>query len=313
MKKMPPLFFLMIILFCSVSAASTEIKVSKVPFDVVINEQKISAEDEYPLLFFKDVVYLPTTYSMNGFVGLRVEFYPNCKIAEKKIGSIFVGLDKITTNDYVSYPVSKNGEKAAIQQNVIVVNNWNKINDIKNSEREYPVINHKNVLYVPLTYDIVVEKLDWKLNFSRENGLEVETRIANRPILDPNHSRIVGYNSVPKFYPPDYVYNETEYAAYPVTTFDGAEFRYKEIGREEIKKVISFSGADYYFNRKTTTGKDIIYDENDRAVLETGGVLKMPAVKKTKMDGEYIGVNIYLTIDVKNGKIIEERVCTAET
>ena len=31
----------------------------------------------------------------------------------------------------------------------------------------------------------------------------------------------------------------------------------------------------------------------------------MPAVKKTKINGEYIGVNIYLTVDVKNGEIIE--------
>ena len=63
--------------------------------------------------------------------------------------------------------------------------------------------------------------------------------------------------------------------------------------------------ADYYFNRKTTTGKDIIYDENDNAILEPGGILKMPAVKKTKINGEYIGVNIYLTVDVRNGEIIE--------
>ncbi len=298
--------FLSLVLSCSVFAA--DIEVSRVPFEVVINEQKISNEDEYPLLFYKDVVYLPTTYNMNTFVGLRVEFYPHYKIAEKKVGSIFVGLDKITTNNYVSYPVNENGKKATIQENVIVVNHWDRIHDIKNLEREYPVINFNNVLYVPLSYDIVVKDLDWKLKFSQENGLEVETRISNRPILDLNYSRIVGFNSIPKFYPPEYVYNQNEYVAYPTSTFEGTGFRYKAVGQEEIKKEILFSGADYYFNRKTTTGKDIIYDKNDSAVLDSGGILRMPAVKKTKTDGEYIGVNIYLTIDVKNGKIIEEKV-----
>ena len=306
MKKVLLLLILSILFIPgSVLAADTDLNVSRVPFKVVINEQKIVGDDEYPLLFYKDIVYLPTTFNMNSFVGLRVEFYPDYKIADKKIGSIFVGLDKITANNYVPYPSEEKIAKAAIQENVIVVNQWDKRYDIKNSEREYPVINYKNVLYLPLTCDIAIKELDWNLTFSPETGLEVDTKSPNKPIWDSNYSSIVGYNSSPKFFPPEYIYTQNEYAAYPASTFEGTEFRYKKVGQEEIKKAIPFHGADYYFNRKTTTGKDIIYDENDNAILEPGGILKMPAVKKTKINGEYIGVNIYLTVDVKNGEIIE--------
>ena len=300
------LLLLLFLLFLSCSVSATEVIVNRVPFDVVINEQKINIDDEYPLLFYKDIVYLPTTFNMNNFVGLRVEFFPNYKIADKKVGSIFVGLDKITTKNYVSYPVKEINTEAIVQENVIVVNHWDKINDIKNSEREYPVINYKNVIYIPLSYDIVVKKLDWKLNFSWKTGLEVDTRTPNVPILDAIHSSIVGYNSNPKFSPPAYIYNENAYAGYPITSFEGNVFIYKEVGGEEVRNRIPIpTDGDYYYNRITTTGNDIKYDKNNNATLDSQGILKIPAVKKATIDGKYIGKNVYFTIDVKNGYLLK--------
>ena len=57
MKKVLLLLILSILFIPgSVLAADTDLNVSRVPFKVVINEQKIGGDDEYPLLFYKDIV-----------------------------------------------------------------------------------------------------------------------------------------------------------------------------------------------------------------------------------------------------------------
>lgn len=57
MKKILLLLILSILFIPgSVLAADADLKVSRVPFKVVINEQKIGGDDEYPLLFYKDIV-----------------------------------------------------------------------------------------------------------------------------------------------------------------------------------------------------------------------------------------------------------------
>lgn len=294
--------FLVFFLTCPVLAVN--IATEEVPFEVTVNGQRMTGNDEYPLLFCNGIVYLPTTLRMNDFVGLRVEFYPE-NDAGRSFGRIFVGLNERKTDEYLPYSKTTETGEGIVHEEVIVVNAWTTTEDIGNSTREYPVINSKNVLYLPLTYDLAVEKLDWKLRFTPEDGLFVDTTRPNRPILDALQSSVVGFTGNPKaVLLTEYVWNETTYVGYPASTFEGNEFRYKEVGGSEVRNRIPLTDAEYYFNRKTVTGKDVTYTEDCVAILEPDGILKMPAVKKEYVNGEYIGKNVYLTIDVKNGLLI---------
>ena len=293
------------ILFLLHTVSASEIKVEEVPFDVTVNEQKIINDDEYPLLFYKGIVYLPTTFNMNTFVGLRVEFYPKYDFEGGREARIFIGLNPIETSTYVPYSLTTYTQSAEIQPEIIVVNYNNSASHINNTGREHPVINHKNVLYVPLTYDIAVEKLDWKLSFSSADGLNVDTRSPNRPIWDALHSSMVGFSGAPgSFNYPSYVYNENSYASYNVMpSYKTAEFRYKEVGGEEIRNRIQLpTDGDYFFCQKTTTGTDVYRVTG--CVLENGGILKMPVLIKSQINGRYIGRNFYITVDVKNGVVL---------
>lgn len=300
------------------SSSAADIAMENVPFDVMINGQEIIEEDEYPLLFYKGIVYLPTTCNMNSFVGLRVEFYPNYIRGDIKMGSIFVGLNSIETDEYTPYRKNSTETKGKIHEEAIVINESgpNILCDIHNTAREYPIVNCKNVLYIPLTYDIAAEKLDWKMSFSPEKGLIIETRSPNRPILDIPESSTVGFTGTIKAVVRwNYVFSENAYAGYPFSTFSTNEFKYKEVNGEEVRQKIrkangedAFKGGDYSFNRQTVTGTDVTKTEACIAVLEPEGILKMPAVKAHYINDVHTRTNVYLTIDVKNGILLKEEI-----
>lgn len=288
--------------------AQSETTLTAVPFPVTVNGQRIDQRDEFPPLYLNGIVYLPTTYNMNSFVGLRVEFYPDRREGDKKAGSIFIGLDKITSDEYIPYK-SETVEKMTgrIQNEIIAVNDCYASDDIKNTAREYPVVNCGNVLYLPLTYDIAAEKLDWKMEFSGEKGLVVDTRSPNRPVLDKMHSAVVGVSSAPKAVKPTrYVFSKNAYAGYPPNTFgNDYEFRYKEVGKDEVRFEIALSDADYSLNQRTVTGRDRT-QKDCTPELSDDGIMTLHAVRSVCNEkGAYVGgENVVLTINMKAGKLL---------
>ncbi len=276
-------------------------EVTGVPFPVTINGIKMEKNEEYPLLFHKNIVYIPTTYNLNCFTGLRVEFYEERRTQNAThFNKIYIGIAHRNADTYAEYPVQNPLQKkstAVIHPEIILVNKTHTVDDIKNTARTYPVVNFRNVLYLPMSYDIACEMLDWKLDFSEEKGLSIDTTNPNRPVIDKEQSEKLGYldptrglNNL------EYVYSENAYAGYPLATHSYFfEFRYKARGEAEKKYSIPLTGADFFLNRKTITGMDTtVADIPPR--LDENGVLHIHCVAG--------GKNVLVHIDMLNGKLL---------
>ena len=308
MRTVISLLSCIIISFFSIVAYSddsyTEVSVDLVPFQIMINGEVLNNSDtEYPFLFYRDIVYIPTTYYANCFYGIRIEFYENKH-------RIFIGTERITEHDYYSYPLEHELSKnlsAIIQPENVWVNCYNGTNDFNHKSLNHPILNFRNVTYIPLSYDFACKKLDWKISFYEGLGLVVDTTEPNRPIIDKNHSIMLGATlpsgGVSNQF--SYAYSENAYAAYPCSTLSYFyEFHYKKSGVSEQKYNIPLPGGDFYLNCKTTNGIDVIKSTIE-PLLDANGILTIHCVVKNNSEGKYRGKNVIITVDMEKGKLID--------
>ncbi len=158
-------------LFCFTAEASETVTVQIAPFETQISDIAVYNHGvEYPIITYKDISYIPMTYSLckkldmqSGFdpdMGLYIikkpESYPTAKVE-----NCFGSTDVVNSPDeaYIAYlpeyPIYLNGIK------------------IDNASEEYPVLNFRGITYIPLTYRFCEYDLKLAMSFSEDNGLVV--------------------------------------------------------------------------------------------------------------------------------------------
>ncbi|MDR1615942.1 MAG: hypothetical protein LBR98_02900 [Syntrophomonadaceae bacterium] len=159
-------------------ATSQAVPVSIPGFKVIINGIECGAdafpgaaraglpsEEQYPLLLYKSITYVPMTYFKSNLLnlntawdaeeGLRIE----AGDAERwKVFEYELAFSKNRINQtaaIVSFPVTVNGKK------------------IDNAREPYPLLLFRDITYFPLTWRFAAEEFGWDYHYSAETGLAI--------------------------------------------------------------------------------------------------------------------------------------------
>lgn len=171
MKKFSKLIVAMIallMLLVPVGASAQNVAVTRSDFNIVVNGRVVDNElREYPFILYNSITYFPMTYDDCAFLGVENNWTAASGNVITKTASSGIYRDFIdpTATNAPTRPV------ATIVNTPISVMG----RAIDNTKEQYPILNYKNVLYFPLTWDWA-QTFGWKVIFSDKNNfLEVST------------------------------------------------------------------------------------------------------------------------------------------
>ena len=161
------LAIIMLLALAVPASAATTLPVIKAEFPVIINGRVVeNSIREYPFILCNSITYFPMTYEDCAFLGIE----NNWTASEGNV------ITKSTPSGYYRDFIDpeltnrKKGETATVVTTPVTVLGQK----INNAAETYPILNYKNVLYFPLTWDWG-QKFGWNISFSEEKVLEVTT------------------------------------------------------------------------------------------------------------------------------------------
>ncbi|MBR1970322.1 MAG: hypothetical protein IKA17_08190 [Clostridia bacterium] len=157
--------------------AEKDIIASISPFEVLINESSYIDGETYPSLFYNNVVYIPMTYDVGECVGRTIEWVDGYEqdvllLTEKESENIIV---KNTISENEINPRTVIAEIADCTVAVCVGENLNLIR----GTAEYPLLRYKDIIYIPLTWENIVENFGWSYTFDEVNGVNIDASQSN--------------------------------------------------------------------------------------------------------------------------------------
>lgn len=305
-RKLTSIFLFIIAFLVIMSPCESEAKDFQVTiptFKVTLNGQVVDNRyNKYPIVVYKDITYLPLNYYTLQWMGIKTNYYSNKNIC-------FIGTNNRSDSKWkidTTKVANSSQYNVAMPSYNIAINTIDENEFWMNPKQTYPILHFRGILYLPLTYDIAVEEFDWKYSFDSKNGLCVDSRDANRPIL--NDTKIGDTSASRNLHRTQYAYGVDAYAGFPVSTLDdNYEFSYKKKGEVEetfsLKK--SLINGDYYFNYQIDSRKVLQYGLGIKPSMN-GNILSVVCVKYSGASPNYSGENILLKIDMVNQKIISQ-------
>ena len=233
-------------------------------FPITINGQTINNPyEQYPFLEYRHVTYFPLTEQNNQFAGLN--YVVREKAWGKPISLVFyVGRDERSRDQWVSerrkepistpsFTVSLLNQGMAGEKRVEV--EINLIDDnIAPDEMDYPLLCFQDTLYLPLTWQVVVEDLGWQYTYTEKDGLIIDSTDPLRPIYN---YEVVGQHIPDPTKAIDYVYLPDGFIGYRPSTVSSRDMLivYKKAG-QPIKQVNVYPQlkdqitGEYFMNRQ---------------------------------------------------------------
>lgn len=180
-------------------------------FKVTLNGKEYhSLNSRYPLFVYKGITYLPATYFTMRYMGIATEF---------QNGTLYLSKPNIS-GSFDDYPMRQsNPKKIAVSRakaNLIVLGN-----EVRSSQ--YPIMSFRNVMYLPMTWELMHDQLGMNYVFSESRGLIIQS---DDKKISESSSMVAGDNPV------DEHLNPIDLELYPVS--DG-----KRIYRYAQDKIIS--------------------------------------------------------------------------
>ncbi len=167
MKKF--IFFTIIIFILSgiYSFADEDQVIVIIPeFDIRVNEELINTENsQYPIIYYKSIVYFPMTSDYLTGIGLKLQYskLEGLKLnSTSNVGSFnqsFLGVNNVLNSKHTAHITSYNIEVNGVE--------------IDNNLEEYPVLTYKNITYFPMTWRFAVEEFGWKIKWDKNTGFEI--------------------------------------------------------------------------------------------------------------------------------------------
>ncbi len=174
MKKVLILVCLLIVMFSAASAEAAEnadfdVTIVKFPVDVnYINfYEQLQKYFKYPMFLYDDITYFPLTYSNMIVTGLDMqidgtEIFLSCEknVVPKRYATV--------DDEYLDSPFD--GDYLVAGASPFELN----VNGEKYDDKEYPILFYKDMVYIPLTWDLIKNKLAWDFEFNGKN-MEIYT------------------------------------------------------------------------------------------------------------------------------------------
>lgn len=166
MKKIFTLLLTMIICLQVPSFALETFELEVVNYEIEINDVRLETnKSQYPILNYKEVTYLPMTWQNLQSLSLNVKFDST---------NVFISKAEEMASGYT------NGEELkAFPESVSAVLPERNIyiNDVilENKIQEYPILEYKGVLYLPMSDSFANKLLGIKLSFNTVSGLKINS------------------------------------------------------------------------------------------------------------------------------------------
>lgn len=167
------------------SLTAEAVKVALPEHAVTINGHVVDSRwDRYPLVVYQGITYLPLTDEIQQFVGLEQQFYQQLWKPEDGRAVWFIGLADRTSSRWPSYPTKEDNKRldsARVLEGRVAVNTIFDDTFHQNQQLTYPLLQLREVVYLPLTYQIVVEDLGWIYAYDDETGLVIDSTDPLKP------------------------------------------------------------------------------------------------------------------------------------
>lgn len=138
-------------------------------FDVVLNGRVYDSKScDYPMLYYKEITYLPLTADNMAYMGLSFELLPGESKAYVKCAPITSDKHSADTTPLWIDPMYK--PLYIPETEVEVIGGMP-----QNNYPDYPFIMYKSVYYMPMTWEYMHDVLGWQYCFDHENGLVVNS------------------------------------------------------------------------------------------------------------------------------------------
>ena len=158
---------LLILLLIPLSAAASQVAVSKASFPVIINGRVVENDyREYPFILYNSITYFPMTYEDCAYLGLENNWTQETGNTITKAQSSGYYRDFISP-DMESFPANAIATVVSTPINVMG-------EAVSNATQQYPILNYNDVLYFPLTWDWG-QKFGWAVTFHENKQLEIAT------------------------------------------------------------------------------------------------------------------------------------------
>lgn len=151
------------------AAELIEVKIAEFP--IYINYEEFNTEtasnvlyDNYQMFLYNDITYFPLSYRNCSITGLKVYLEDNILLVEKEASANAVELEN-EIRDTV-FKKSFVVKKAPFR---VFLNGTEYKND------NYPILFYKDIIYIPLTWQVVYDTFGWEISFD-ENEMILYTQ-----------------------------------------------------------------------------------------------------------------------------------------
>ncbi|WP_040952842.1 DUF5050 domain-containing protein [Gorillibacterium massiliense] len=145
-------------------AASGSVKVTLPGYPVTLNGHTVENQyREYPLLVYRDVTYIPLTWYDTRLFGLETTWSAKEGMTIKQ-GPV--------TSSYAPYMTEHRNAAsltAKISSSAYTING----KKIDNTKENYPILNFRDVPYIPLTWRFAHDEFGWDYKWNGTNGLSI--------------------------------------------------------------------------------------------------------------------------------------------
>ena len=166
-------------------------------FPIILNGIEYDNKNaKYPFVMFNDIVYMPLEENIRKFMGIGMyRFDYNPKVM-RGYNQLCIG-NTFRDSESLDAPTKENDQDFLSTLNMMYGMNFYVNTENVGGEAlkmKYPPLRFENMYYVPMTYQISVENLEWKLDFDSESGFMLDSRDTFRPAY--YLPRVITYPSV---------------------------------------------------------------------------------------------------------------------
>jgi hypothetical protein len=235
---------------------------------------------------------------MNRFVGLRIDLYDLDRLRNFQ----FVGIENRASAEYIRHTTAT-ANKGTYRADVIDCNAAVNTNEFgarwSNAEQEYPLLEFRDIIYLPLTWDIVTKSLGWQFSFDTGNGLAIDSTRRMRPIVNRNSFRS---GIAAGFYTTHYIIGESAYVGYPGNTMsDNYNFYVMFYGQDEVIFNLQQQLSDGIYSMDMMVDTNGVGNpDHDMKPTIVGNVFTILCEKR----GDKVLENVLIKLDMTTGEII---------
>ncbi|NHN34987.1 hypothetical protein [Paenibacillus agricola] len=159
--------FLVLAIPNSTKAATGNVSVTLPAFEVELNGIKHNSETmKYPFLTYKDITYVPMTWTMSLVTGLQLQWSGEEGLSVYKSRNPFAIKPELETGGNFKKGRAYNAQVVPF---AVTVNGQS----VNNASQLYPLLVFQDITYFPLTWTYAVENFGWNLNWDAIQGFKV--------------------------------------------------------------------------------------------------------------------------------------------